>query len=377
MYWRREYLRKAADIDIGEAWREDLPDHGQLGAIMLHIRQGAVLDSMVATNKWRLLDYIDSIEIIGDGSEVIKSYTGQLAKYLSWLDGGVAYPDKNFNYGTSQRRFHVPILFGRKLFDPGMGLTLDKWSNVEIKIKNDAAAAQFTSALQVDALMYFLEDAPGAFPGYLRTEEWRKYTTVSGQIMYLELPTQYKIRRVILQVLPPFDTDDYEANTTPYNVLYNIELNFKTGLLKVWDGNLRDLWYENAFDIGRDVILGADSHHTQDYGIWNGLGQTLAFGGVRVPQDGIQDTASPSLEPGLDSSSQVRMTDIEGGDDSFMFLGLALENCAHFRFDRENDPLTWLDPKAMDTVQLNLETRSGATYAGGTIRLILDRYVTR
>jgi hypothetical protein len=332
---------------------------------------------MVALKKWRLLDYINSLEIVGDGSEVIKSYTGQLAKYINWMDGGPAYPDKNFNYGSSTRRFHFFIPFGRGMFDNGMGLNLDRWSNVEIKISNDAAVAQFASALSVDALMYFLEDAPGAFPGYLRTEEWRKYTTVSGEIKYLELPTQYKIRRIIFQVIPPFDTEDYLANTTPYNVLYNIELNFKTGVLKVWDGNLRDLWYENAFDIGRDVLQGAESYHTQDYGIWNGLGQTLAFGGLRTPHDGVQDTATPSLSPGEDSSTQKRMTDTDGDVDSLMFLGLALENCAHFRFDRLTDPLSWLDPKAMDTVQMNLETRSGSTYAGGTIRVILDRYVTR
>jgi len=377
VYWRREYLRKAASLAVGGTWREDLPDHGQLGGILMHIYGGAVNSSMIALKKWRLIDYIDSIEIIGDGSEVIKSYTGQLAKYINWLDGGIAYPDKHFNYGTSTRRFHFFIPFGRKMFDPSLGLDLDKWSNVEISVKNDAAAAQFTTAPSIDAMMYFLEGAPGAFPGYLRTEEWRKYTTASAEIKYLELPTQHKIRRIIFQVWPAWDTDDYLANTTPYSLLYNIELNFKTGMLKVWDGNLRDLWYENAFDIGRDVLQGAESVHTQDYGIWNGLGQTLAFGGLRTPHDGTQDTATPSLSPGEDSSTQSRMTDTDADTDSLMFLGLALENCAHFRFDRDENPLSWLDPKAMDTVQLNLQTGSGASYTGGIIRVILDRYVPR
>lgn len=377
MYWRREYLRKAASLAIGGTWREDLPDHGLLGGILLHVSGGAVNDSMIAIKKWRLIDYIDKIELIGDGSEVITSITGQVAKYLSWLSGGPAITDKYHNYATSTRRFHVPILLGRKMFDTEMGLDLSKWSNVEIKISNDAAAAQFTSALSIDALMYFMEGGPGSFPGYLRTEEWRKWTTVQGETKYLELPSQYKIRRIIFQVIPDDDDTYHTADTTPYNVLYNIELNFKTGVLKVWDGNLRDLWYENAFEEGRDVLQALEPYHTQDYGIWNGLGQTLGMGAARIPHDGTQDTATPSFSPGEDSSTQKRMTDTDADQETMLCAGLALENCAHFRFDRIEDPVSWLDPRAMGSIQLNMATRDSSSAAGGTIRVILDRYVAR
>jgi hypothetical protein len=377
MYWRREYLRKAASLPVGGTWREDLPDHGRLGSILLHVSGAAVTDSMVAIKKWRLIDWISSVEVVGNGSEIITSLPASVLKYAAFLDNGIALTDKEFNYGSSTRRSHLLLNFGRALFDGGMGLDLDKWDSVELKVSNDAAAAQFASALAVDALMYLLEDPLEAWPGYLRKEEWRKWTTVQNETQYLELPTQYPIRRIILQVIPDDGATYVEATTTPYNVAYNIELNLKTGTIRVWNGNLRDLWYENAFDRGRDIIQALESYHTDAYGIWTGLGQTLGIGAARTPHDSTQDTASPSFEPGDDSSTLRRLTNTDSDVDSMLVAGLALENCAVFRFDHLPDFARWLDPRAMDTVQLNIATRDASTAAGGTIRVILDRFVAK
>jgi len=377
VYWQREYLRQSATLPNGGTWREDLPKSGLLGGILLHIRRGGVTDSMIATEKWRLLDFVSAIEIIGNGSTVIKNVTGQLAKYLTWLDGGGGTPDKAFNYGSSTKRFHCMLNFGRFLFDHELGLDLSKWSNVEIRITNDGSATYFGGDWSVDALCYYLRDAPaGAFAGYFRTEEWRKWTTVADEKKYLELPTESKIRRIVLQTIPDVGTNN-EAETTPYNVAYGIELYLKTGLLKVWDSGLRDLWYENYFDMGRDCFVALEPYTTQDKGIHTGLGQTIGAAGLRLPHDGVQDTATTSLTPGDDSSTLRRMTDTDADQDSILAMGLSLENCAVFRFDHLDDPEHYLDPLAQKTVILNVHTRNASSAADGTIRVILDRFVTR
>lgn len=377
MYWRREYLRKAASLAIGGTWREDLPQDGKLGTILCHISGSPVTDSMLIINKWRIWDYISKIEVIGNGAEVIKSITGPVARYLAWLDGGLAAPDKAFNYGSSTHRFHFPINFGRRFLDPEMGLDLKKWDNVEIQITNDAAAAQYASAMAVDALMYMLEGGPAnAFPGYMRTEEWRKWTTVQAATQYLDLPTAHPIRRIILQVYPACGTNA-NADTTSYNVLYNIELNFQSGKIKVWNGNLRDLWYENAFEDGRDILQSLESYHTDGYGVWTGLGQTLGMGGVRLPHGGAQNTYGTSMLPGEDGATVQREVPSDADQDGLLALGLALENCAVFKFDQDTKPSTWLDPAVMAAIQLNCTTRDAATADNGTIRVILDRYVAR
>jgi len=376
MYWQREKIRKAATWSVGGTYTLELPDHGLLGSIMIHAYQGAVLDSMVAIEKWRMVDYIKKIEVIGNGSEIIKSVNGRIGKYLAWLDGGGGAPDKAHNYGTSTKRHHSVINFGRKLFDPDYGLDLGRWGSVEIKLTNDAAAAQFTSAINVDVICYWLrEGSPSQFKGYFRTEQWREWTTVAAEKKYLELPLQHVLRRLILQTDPDVD-GSMMAETTLYNLAYNIELSIRSGKLKVFNDNLRDLWYENYFNFGRDIIQPLEPYHTQDYGIRMGIGQTLAIAGARIPHDGTQDTATPSFSPGEDSSTQKRMTDTDADQESILAMGLALENCAVIPFDQYDDPSTWLDLRADGTVQLMIETTNAASAADGNIVAVTDRLVT-
>ena len=377
MLWRREYLRKAAALAVASTWREDLPKSGLLGSIALHVYGLPVTDSMLATEKWRLWDYISLVELIGDGAEVIASVTGPVLRAMAFLDGGLACPDRAFNYGSSTHRFHTVLNLGRSLFDAGMGLDLSKWHNVEIRVTTDAAAAQYASGMSVDALLYFLEDAPsGAFSGYLRREVWRTYTTVQAAVEYLELPTLYPIRRIVLQVIPHIDSDK-KAEATPYQTVSNIELLLDTGRVKVWDGSLRDLWYENAMSDGRQIIQALEPYHTSGKGIFTGLGQTLGMGGTRLMHGGAQSSYGTTMSPGEDSTTQVRLAATETDQDGLLALGLALENCAHFKFDHDPNPGMWLDPKVRGTVQLNLTTYDSAGAADGTVRAILERYVSR
>jgi hypothetical protein len=322
---------------------------------MVHARRAGVTDSMVAVEKWRLVDYISKIEIIGNGSEIIKSFNGRIGKYLCWLDGGGGCPDKAFNYGSSTKRHHTVINFGRKLFDPDYGLDLGRWGSVEIKLTNDGSSTYFGGDWTVDVIMYWLrEGSPSQFKGYFRTEQWREWTTVAAEKKYLELPLQHVLRRLILQIDPDVDAN-MMAETTLYNVAYEIDLSIRSGKLKVFSDNLRDLWYENYFHYGRDVLQALESYHTQDYGI---------------------RTATPSFSPGEDSSTQKRMTDTDADQESMLVMGLALENCAVIPFDMYPDPSTWLDLKADGTVELMIETRNAASAADGNIVAVTDRLIT-
>jgi len=374
MYWQNEVLRKSAVFTTGGTFRLDLPDNGLLGGISLQISGTPVNDSMIATEKWRLLDFISAIEVIADGSTVLKSVTGQVAKYLAWLDGGGCIPDQYHNYGTSTKRVRTVVNFGRRFRDPGMGLDLSRYNSVELQLTNDGSATYFTGNLAVDVIGHFLRDAPGGtFPGFMRTEEWRKWTTVADEKKYLELPTRDKLRRIILQVIPDVGSS-MESETQGYNVADVIELYLKTGLLKVFDSSLRELWYDNLWEDGRDVLQALHSYHTDEYGIHMGLGQTLGIAGARLMQSHSQSTYGTSIWPGEDNATQRRLSNSEADEDAIIAVGLSLENCSFFRFDQSPDPTSWLDTEAMKTVQLNIHTADSASAADGTIRVVLDRY---
>ena len=375
MYWQREFLRTAEPWAVGGTLKVDLPMGGQLGSIMVHARRAPVLDSMVAIEKWRLIDYISKVEIIANGSTIIKSLTGEVLKACTFFDGGGPAPDQECNYGTSQKRAHFMINFGRRLFDPKFDLDLSKFSNVQIQLTNDGAAAQFAGDWAVDILCYYKRGADvQPSQGYMRTEEWRKWTTVQDERKYLDLPTDLAIRRIILQVLPEVSATK-NASIQSYSVLDDIELYLRTRVLKMMDFSLRELWYENYFDYGKQALAALEPYHTSLYGIKTGLGQTLAKAGIAMPQGMATATPTIAIEPGGDNSTQ-KIYRSSTDNASMIMMGMALENCAVIRFDQDPDnPASWLDPNAEKTVNLDLHTANDASADAGTIRVILDRLV--
>jgi len=374
MYRRVEALRKSATLNIGETFTLLLPEHGLLSSLMLHIRGTPVTDSMNAIEKWRMLDWISKIEVIGNGSTIIKSFTGRVAHFLNWKDGGGAAPDKHFNYGSSTKRFHVPVNFGRFLGDLLYGLDLTPWKSVELKITNDGSSTYFTGNLSADIFALWVHDPPsGAFQKYFRTEEWRSLVTVQAKTEYLDLPEEGQLRRLALQVDPAVDSTTKAADTTLYNVLNNIKLTKKTGSDIIFDSSLRDLWYWEYFAKGRDLLQPLEPYHTTAYGIRTGLGQTLGEAGLRLPQSGTQNTYGTGIWPGDDSSTLRRGVASDPTQDALLVMGLSLENCAAFDFNEPDEESSYLDLKSEGTVQMQLYTADSASADNGTIRVMLDR----
>jgi hypothetical protein len=298
-----------------------------------------------------------------------------VAHFLQWKDGGPAITDQHHNYGSSTLRWHTAILFGRYFKDPLYGLDLSRWDNVELRLTNDWTSTYFSAEHSIDVIPVYLRDVPSnPFRGYFRTEEWNTYTTVASEKKYLELPTENKVRRVVIQTNVTVDTSE-NAERTPYQTLSDIEFFLRTGQLKVFDATLRELWYENLFMDGRYLLAGAESYHSDGQGIWTGLGQTLYKAGVRLPHNSTQSTYGTSINPGDDSATQQREVSADADQDSLLFAGLSLENCAWFDFTQPDEPEGYLDPDAMKTVQLNYTIGSNANDTGATIRTILDRFV--
>jgi len=377
MYWHYDLFRDGVTWANGGTYIEELPKTGILSSIIIHAARGAALDCTILGGKtWRIEDFINPLEIVLNGSDKAITIPAQINHFSQWLDGGVATPDKKFNYGTSTRRFHSAINFGRHTYDPQMGLDLSRYDSVEVKFKNTGSATYFGGDWALDVILVMQREPAGPPIGYLKKEVWREWTTVADEWKYLELPTSNKIRRVVMQVIPDEGDTYKEAETTPYNVAYDIKLALGSRTKEIFNGNLRDLWYINAFDHGRDVIRSVEPYISDGYGIWTGLGQTLGSAGLRLPHDGTQDTASTSLVPGDDSSSLRRMTDTDADQDALLVMGLALENCAYFRFDHDPNPATWLDPNVAKTVTLDVHTRNAASAADGTIKVALERLVT-
>jgi hypothetical protein len=374
MYLQREFLRTSASMTRSGTYRVSLPQNGFVTSLMLVLSGTPVNDARLDVSKWRWVDFIDKIEVLGNQATVIKSMNGRMAHVQQWLNGGALIHSQDHNYGTSTLRSRIPVHFGRQYFDTEYGLDLSRWQDVELRITNSASSTYFSDSLTVDVLLNYVRDVSGnPFKGYFRTEEWNNYLTVASEKKYLELPTENKIRRILLQVDPVVDAN-HVASRTPYQTLSKIELFLKTGLLKVWDGSLRYLWYDNLFSDGRYQLTGAESYATNDKGFRSGLGQAFYKAGVNLTH-GTQNTYGPDLVPGEDSFTQTRQADGNSDQSSLIFAGIAPESCAWFNFNTPDSPDGFLDPAQQKTVQLNYTIGSDASDASATIATVLDRFI--
>ena len=262
-----------------------------------------------ALEKWRLLDYINEIKVLTNGSTVEKSMTGRMAHYLNWADGGPAILDQHQNYGTSTNRVHGVLNFGRYFKDEEFGLDLGRYDSVELQITNDAAVGIYSAFATPSIYGIFLKDAPsGIFKGHTRTEEYRKWTTVQAAVEYLRLQEEGRLRKIVFQVDSAVSAA-MVPDTTLYNVLYNLRITHKAKSTELFNGNLRDLWYLNAYEDGRDLFQGMEPYNTDGYGFRTGLGQTLAKAANHHEPRRDPIDVQRRYDAGEDSSALTRQAD--------------------------------------------------------------------
>lgn len=375
MYWQDEYLRESVSAVRDATYKLDLPDTGILGSILLRLHgKGATGNPTGGINKWRLIDYLDKIEILLNGATICKSFSGTEAQFLAFCDQRVTAPTKWLEYSGPTQREYILINFGRRFGDPELALHLDNFNSVELHITNSATSTYWQDDLKWTILAHWLREPPAAPKGYMRSEEWRSWTTTANETKYLDLPTEHTLRRIVLQAIPPTDSD-YIEKTSIFNLMDDIELSLQTGILRVWKGGLDDLLYQNIFDLGIQPLTGGWVYHTADKGFNVGLGYVDAVATAAGSKDGAVAAAPPTIEG--DRMSFTQKAENYEADTLFGFLakGIAYHNCGIFRFDYSDDPANWLNPDRRKTVQLNIHTKDSSSAAGGTNAVILDRFV--
>ena len=375
MFWQREYLRRSVNLPLNNTFQVDLPANGNLGSIMLYV-SGVQLGALgIAAKKWRICDYISKIEIIGDGSEVIKSITGKQAQALGFLDQGIVSPDMLRNYATNSQRAYFVINFGRFLKDFDYGLVLEKFNNVELKITNDAIATEFSS-LACDIMCYYLRDvSTSQFKGCMYTEVWRDYVPVASEIKYLEMPTNWLIRRILLNPLPGMDDISLQWYTTLNNLMYTIELSFKTGVERVWKDGFQQLMICNYLENGKYVLPAGLIYQSADKAKDIGLGYTFGVGGLSASKDDAVSGVIPTMQ--ADPSSSLFMLESYEGDSpvSIIASGMGYHSIALFDFDKDKDPASWLNTRTKDVVKIDITTRSSAVVTDAHNKIVVDRLV--
>src|SRR3990167_11378648 len=201
-FWQRELLRDAHVMTFNETYELDLPKSGMLGSLALYIRSAANAGALTSLYKRLLIDYISKIEVIGDGSEVIKSFDGRQAIANAFYDDEVEALGKWGNYSGVTHRQLIPIHFGRRFYDEIYGLGLSRFDQVTLNITNDATATPFTTGVTITVIAFWLREAGAPFAGYFRDEVWKAWAPANTVTEYSLLPVALPIRRILLRARP-------------------------------------------------------------------------------------------------------------------------------------------------------------------------------
>lgn len=374
MWWRYKYLTENKSIGVNETTRFDLPKYGNLGSILFRLSGAEETGLGQSGGKWRLMDFIDKIQILGGGSYPIKSLTAKQLAANGFWDERVMPMGTWRNYATNVQFEYFLLNFGQYLYDTNMGLDLGHWDNVELQITTSASGAEF-SDIALSAQQCFLEDAGvRPFAGFLRSEQWRQWTTVADETKDLILDTEYKIRRLAIEAIADVDASNI-SETGISNLADNVLFQMDTGKVTMYEGGLDDIINLNYYNYGAPVITGGFPYHFADVGVDMGIGYVHAAVVGGGSQSGGVAASIPTIESGrTDTTQKLEVYDADNPV-GLITMGKAPFGQGLFRFDYDYDPSTWLDPNLRKQVELHIHTRNQASAADGSLAIILDRFV--
>lgn len=373
MFWQKELLRARVGISLNDTYILGLPDFGLLNGLLIRLEGNMVSGLGIDGGDWRLIDFISKIEVILNGALVCKSIKGDMAQALSFYDDRVLAPDTYRNFQTDMNFTYIMLNFGRKMFDKQVGLDLSKFKSVELKITNTATASEF-SAITISVIGTFAREHDTAFTHYMRSEEWRKWTTVQNEIKYLEIPSQHVVRRIILQAKPELNSDNVEK-TNMWNLMYDVDLSLRSGMTRMYKGGLDDIMVMNLHTYGRNLVFGGHPFMNADKGINMGLGRVIMSAHGASKKDDTVAATIATMEASNNVATQKPETNEAAAPIALMVGGMAYHNTAVLEFDVDPDIETWIDPEKEATVKLDILTKDSGSAANGTNKVILDRLV--
>ena len=364
MHWQRETLRSGASMAFGATYTLDLPKTGHLGSLVLYLASTAVSNALLTVPKWRLIEYIPKIEVIADGSTVIKSLDGVEALAAAFYDDGRLPVGLWRTYATTPQRQWIPIHFGRFLQDELYGMDLSKFNQVQLKVTNDASATEFATDITANIFAYFLREGGDFAAGYFREELWNSWLPVAGETKYNDLPVSYPIRRILLEARPAVDTADSKNNSTMKDLMETIDFTFRTGQVRVYHDSLEHLLHMAALEGYGEVVTRGSIDRTQGYGFECGIGYVTANAGVGTPDADARTGVISNMRMDVQNSAQEVGYRAAEGSLSWVCRGSGFGDCTPLWIARKADLSDMLDVGALDVVKVDLTCRSGRTLTG-------------
>lgn len=302
---------------------------------------------------------VSKVELV-DGSDVLYSMSGTEIQATDFYDGkqepvnGMTYVNANYMWCT------LNLNFGRMLYDKSLALDPKRFNNLQLKIThNYSNCGSSCSASTLEIWADVFQDKKISPSGYLMNKELYSYTSgADGSYEYIDLPTDYPIRRLTVQGL----YDNYQ----PWQVVNEIRIDENNLKQIPVDEKVSNLLKTAAYVFGayREGILLSATTSNDDFYI------TPTYE-VKVAQCSVEDVDT-TVHLEADSYGGTMTVESEAnGEFNFLVEGYAPFGCIPIPFGDPADMADWYNVVGIGAVQLRL--KAGSLGATGTPKVVLQQ----
>lgn len=340
-----------APRDLGPSGSEPITIKTSDPISRITLRHEPVAGSMIPAE--HPVQNVVSLELI-DGSDVLYSLSGQVGHALNIFDK-TNPPIQQIQYNTGGTSIVVINMdFGRYLWDPELAFDPTKFKNPQLRITwNEANYNALCTAH--DFMVYgSLFDEKVITPvGFLMSKEIKAYAPTSGANEYTDLPTDYPIRKLIVQPYriaggPRGIVDLYKlSEDNDKRTLFEGDLNHLRSFLDMEMGECEDHILVNCPLAGRAAY--STAAHLNAVSGYN----STAKNGWSCAVAGNQITPAPAT-----AAANIILR----------AKGVNPHACVSFPFGNQDDLADWYDVTTKESVELRL--RGGpAALATDTVKV--------
>jgi len=308
---------------------------------------------------------ISKIELV-DGSDVLYSLSGEEAQATDFYDTGitplnvVSYVDANIWTGIFN------LNFGRWLWDTEMALDPKRFKSLQLKVTHkvgDTAGSSTTSTTSTLTIHAFCFDQKSISPrGFLMNKEIYAYTIgAANSYKYIDLPTDYPVRRMMVQAL-------YVGYET-HQIVNGIKISEDNDKRVVFDEStsyyLKLMVPEYGFwtePVVCALTTGAVAHYTAvDYEYRLGYVKTV-------------DTDTTAQATAYPLGGRIYLTGEGAAEGVFTISGFAPHGCIPIWVGDQDDIADWYDVRKVGSLVARL--KAGSLGGTATARFVVQQYRT-
>lgn len=379
MYFQKRYLKEDKAF-VGTSGLEtiDLPNKGLLSCVELRVN--ATTGPTEGDPDVWLHDALEKIELIVDGSKVVKSITGDQLLALMLYQKSFAEGQYRSNHYSASSREYFLINLGRFYHDLDYMLDLSKVNDPELRLTFDftktstygwtrGQAYATSPAPSYSCIPHLLRESDITPKGYIKTAEVSRFTSDESLKENMIIPRGPLYCNMYLQSW-------YKAEGLASN-LEHLELNINNGEKIPFRVGAKDLGADVCRAFGNFIIeqqIQAENEVDYPAPIENGQ----AYESVLDNKDIIGVATALFANNMTIKGHKISDLSVQTGnfDRWYLFKGWYPFSVCKIPYFDEMDPRTWIDSKELGDLWLRVEEDEDAG-TNAIIKLLADEVVSQ